>query len=701
MAEVRAVRTHLEPAEIAWPRWSAGTSPSASRRANRRQPIARMGYQPGLDGLRGFWLFVVMGYHAGFSWMHGGYVSLELFFVLSGYLITTLLLEERERSRHVQLGQFWLRRAKRLLPALAVMLVGVSIISMLIGEGTQLDQLRTDLPWATFYVGNWGQILGDVPYYADTTPLLRHLWSLAIEEQFYLLWPLAFVALTLRRVAYSRCARLLAALAIGVMATTFLIQVTGPGLLFGDVERTNFLYLSTLTRSSGLLLGVAAAFVWRPWRARRRAWSPQVGSTLDVFGALAIIGLACLAAVSSLTDGYVYQWALALISLLALVAVLVVVHPASRVVRRLFGWKPLVLVGQRSYGIYLWHWPIFIFMGATDGSVVKLVPALIVTFAVAEVSYRYIEEPVRRGGVEKWWRRVGPVRGRRLLLAPAAGLAVFVAVLVSVDADNPAVGGAATFELPTSTIAPTAAVAPVGAGSTVPAAPAVAGPVLPVGLTIVGDSLANALASNLPEGLESTFDVTNGGILGCSVYDSGSPLSAYPGFELSFDFCEGWREDWAQSMRESGDDLALVVVGGWDIFDHRMADGTVLTFASPEWQTHFTTRLQEGIAALKRAGATKIGLLEVACMRPQDVPAAGIPPLPERADDGRVAHVNAVLQQVAASDPGWVSFVEGPKQWCTDPVIASDLAMRWDGVHPHRPGAKLIYETIAPELLSL
>jgi len=183
-----------------------------------------MGYQWGLDGLRAVCLFAVMAYHAGFSWMHGGYVSPEVFFVLSGFLITTLLLEERERLAHVQLGQFWLRRARRLLPALAVMLVVASIISMVVGSGTQLHHLRTDLPWAVFHAGNWGQILGDVPYYADTAPMLRHLWSLGIEEQFYLLWPLAFVVLTRRGLAYSRCARLLAALAVGVMATTFLIQ---------------------------------------------------------------------------------------------------------------------------------------------------------------------------------------------------------------------------------------------------------------------------------------------------------------------------------------------------------------------------------------------------------------------------------------------------------------------------------------------
>ncbi len=152
---------------------------------------ARLGYQPGLDGLRALSVIAVILYHAGFPWIHGGWVGVEVFFVVSGFLITSLLLDERERSGGTDLRVFWLRRARRLLPALAVMLAAVAAVTLAIGSAGQRAGLRRDLPWAVGYLGNWGQIVGDVPYYAGDPPLLRHLWSLAIEEQFYLLWPLA------------------------------------------------------------------------------------------------------------------------------------------------------------------------------------------------------------------------------------------------------------------------------------------------------------------------------------------------------------------------------------------------------------------------------------------------------------------------------------------------------------------------------
>jgi peptidoglycan/LPS O-acetylase OafA/YrhL len=145
-----------------------------------------MGYQPTLDGLRALSVGVVLLYHAGFSWIHGGFFGVEVFFVVSGFLITSLLIEEAERDGRVALGAFWLRRARRLLPALCAVLLMVAIWAALAGSAEQVSQLRRDIPWSVFYLGNWGQILGDVPYFAGEPALLRHLWSLAVEEQWYL-----------------------------------------------------------------------------------------------------------------------------------------------------------------------------------------------------------------------------------------------------------------------------------------------------------------------------------------------------------------------------------------------------------------------------------------------------------------------------------------------------------------------------------
>ena len=340
-----------------------------------------MGYQPALDGLRALSVIAVIFYHAGFSWMHGGFFGVEVFFVVSGFLITSLLLDERDRSGHTNLAQFWLRRARRLLPALFTVLAAVAVWSIVDGTDEQQSQLRRDLPWATFYGGNWGQIVGGVPYYSGDPPLLRHVWSLAVEEHWYLFWPLAFIALRRTRLTRAGTAGILVALSVAVMVWTYVLHGNGPGNLsspitvFDDVDRINFMYLSTVTRASGIVLGAAAAFVWRPWRSPAAARS-RAGWLLDGFGLLAVAMLGCIAAVATLTDGYVYQWLLALVTFLSLVAVLVAVHPAATWFRAILSWTPLVEIGKRSYGIYLWHWPIFVFADAYGGSVSRVVAAL-------------------------------------------------------------------------------------------------------------------------------------------------------------------------------------------------------------------------------------------------------------------------------------------------------------------------------------
>ena len=399
------------------------------------------------------------------------------------------------------------------------MLAAVAAVTLAIGSAAQRAGLRRDLPWAVGYLGNWGQIVGGVPYYAGDPPLLRHLWSLAIEEQFYLLWPLALILLARSRLTHRSIARLLAGVAVTIAVVVFWLHAAGPGPLdvLGGVDRVNFLYLSTFSRAGGLLLGAAAAFVWRPWRARAAA-PVEVGRILDVAGGVAIGGLACIAAVGVLTEGYVYQWLLPLVSVLALVAVLVIVHPAARGMRTVMGWSPLVAIGVRSYGLYLWHWPIFVLVGATVGSAGRFAVASAITVIVTELSYRYVETPVRTGAFGRWWRTAGSERGRPLLAATGA-VVVLGACYVAVDPYDRAAGGdEATFEAPpTTTVAPSlAAPAPTAA------------PLGPRRVAIVGDSQAHSLAVNLPDGIESTFDVTDASLDGCSIYDGGRVHSAWP-----------------------------------------------------------------------------------------------------------------------------------------------------------------------------
>ena len=699
------------------------------RLADARPPsLPSMGYQPSLDGLRALSVGVVLLYHAGFSWMHGGFFGVEVFFVVSGFLITSLLLDESDRNGRVSFGQFWLRRARRLFPALYAVLLAVAVWAALAGSAEQQSQLRRDIPWSIFYVNNWGQILGNVPYFAGEPPLLRHLWSLAVEEQWYLIWPLVFVAVLRIRVPRHVIGSAIIVAAFVVFVYMFWMHARtptplgGPPAAFEGVDRTNFLYLSTITRAGGLLLGAGAAFLWRPWRWTRAGDAPA-GKALDPIGAAAVAMLGCAASVAVLTEGYVYQWLLPLVSVLSLVAVMVAVHPAAIGFRRIMSWAPLVEMGKRSYGLYLWSWPIFVIVGATDGSVSRFVWAMVFTVVIAEASYRYLETPVRTGVIGRWWSDRATVT-----YWPLAGGTALVGVLfvfyLSVGQFNRFEGGDdAVFDLgaavvPGSDGATGATGATVGGSSpassstgdptgdptgdsTLPpstAAPAVATSATSATLAIVGDSQANALAINLPDGIGAVFpEVTNGSVDGCSVHDSGSVQSSVR-FGNNFSICQGWQDDWADAA--AGSDVALVVVGAWDVFDID-DDGTIYGFDTPDGDALFVRNLTSGVDAMLAEGAN-VGLLEVACMRPQDVEGAGVRALPERGDDARVAHVNDLLRQTVASyrSPR-VEFVEGPDEWCGDEAIASDLGYRWDGVHVYKPGANLIYTTVAPELLRL
>jgi hypothetical protein len=265
----------------------------------------------------------------------------------------------------------------------------------------------------------------------------------------------------------------------------------------------------------------------------------------------------------------------------------------------------------------------------------------------------------------------------------AAGVLVVAACYVAVDPYDRAEGGDdAEFTAPVPTTA--AAAAPQ--------------PVLPRRVAIVGDSQAHSLAVNLPDGIESTFTVSDGSLDGCSVYDAGRIHSAHTGFRNSFEMCAGWPTTWAAAAEQA--EIVLVVLGAWDVFDLQTGDGRRLTFGTPAWDDHVRAGMQRGIDAVVAAGAN-VALLEVPCMRPIEAEGAGVPPLPERGDDGRVAHVNELFRSVAAANAGTVTFVEGPDAWCADEAVATDVAMRWDGVHVYKPGAKLVYDTIAPALVGL
>jgi peptidoglycan/LPS O-acetylase OafA/YrhL len=673
-----------------------------------------MGYQPALDGVRAMSVIAVILYHAGFTWMHGGFFGVEVFFVVSGFLITSLLIEERDRDHRVNLLQFWQRRWRRLLPALFTVLLAVGVWAVFWGTAEQHSQLRRDYPWGIFYLANWGQIFSKVAYFSGTPTLFRHLWSLAVEEQWYLLWPLVFMLIARRATGDKRLGRALAATSAAIMVVTAFVHLSS-----SEVGTTNFLYLSTFTRCTGLLLGAALAFLYRPWTVTRPTRG-EAARMLDRVAITSVVVLVFAFVVGRVASGSTYLILLPMVTLASTGLVATVVHPWASDARRVFGSRPMVEIGKRSYGLYLWSWPISRICNAYQGSYTRFALAMLVAVPVSEACYRFIETPVRKGALGRWlqardrgdWRLVTScasvsvlaLLGSTLVYYRSAPARVDLAVDsgASVEFDPGGVSTTTVFLEPTvpekgsSSTSTTSTIfrpgAAAGSASTVLPAD------LPRRMAIVGDSMAHALFVNLPSGIDRYFTVGDGSVEGCSVYDSGTAVSTRP-YKRSFVGCKGWNTKWASAASKVKAQLALVVLGAWDVFDVEQ-DGHTLTFGSQANDQRFTDGLQKGINSLSAAGS-KVALLEVACMRPKDVKGAGVPALQERRDDLRVAHLNELLQKVANANQATTTFVKGPPQYCNDPAIAENLAYRWDGVHAYKPGANLTMQAITTQLFAI
>ena len=404
-----------------------------------------------IDGLRAIAVVAVLFYHAEVPWLPGGFLGVEVFFVVSGYLITALLLGEIDRTGRVDLRSFWTRRARRLLPALGFYLLGALVLAVTIADDV-LDEL-IDGSWAAvLYVANWYAVFNDISYTdAFGRPsFLHHLWSLAVEEQFYLLWPL----LVIGGLRFLGRRRMIAAIGIGILASTALMWV-----LYEPLADPLRIYYGTDTRAAGLLVGAGLAFVWRPWEhptrrpeiEQRRRFVAFVLSAVGLVGVLrafVVYDLSPIEADPLFRGGFL----ITSLSTAALIAGLVLArNPLSSTLSGpVMGW-----LGSRSYGIYLWHWPIFMVTRPrvdTDlDGVVLLVLRFALTFVVAEVSWQLVEQPLRRG-----LRRDGRSRSEALqaLVLPAvlgslALLAVF-AVLVDVQRNDVAASASDTFALETA-----------------------------------------------------------------------------------------------------------------------------------------------------------------------------------------------------------------------------------------------------------
>jgi len=408
------------------------------------EPIQRnQRYIPGLDGLRAVAVLAVIAYHLGVGWAPGGLLGVAVFFTLSGYLITDLLLGQWSGGR-LRLGNFWIRRARRLLPALFVMLV-VVVAWITIADPSQLSSLRGAVISSAFYVNNWWLIDQHVSYFARFAPPspLGHLWSLGVEEQFYLVWPWLLL-LGLRFVKERpgplgiRPRLAVTTLALGALSATLMAVLYHPGF---DSTRV---YDGTDTRAFGLLFGAALAMVW-PSRGLTSQITAGARRILDGLGVAGLVVIAVLIWRTNDYSPFLYQGGMVLLSVATVLVIAALVHPASRLGPAL-GCAPLRWIGVRSYGIYLWMFPIIVLTTPTVTSGVDPLRAALqvaASIGVAALSWRYIEEPVRHGALGRLFARIrsGALRPRNLSrqvrIAVGVGLATLLIACVGLAGANP------------------------------------------------------------------------------------------------------------------------------------------------------------------------------------------------------------------------------------------------------------------------
>jgi peptidoglycan/LPS O-acetylase OafA/YrhL len=389
-------------------------------------------YIPAIDGLRAVAVIAVMLYHLGFKWIPGGFLGVDLFFVISGYVITRLLLDSIQRSGGLDLRAFYIARVRRLLPPLVFMIITTTVVVGLWAPDT-MRRFLGDTPFALFGGMNWWLVFRHTDYFEaiGRPPLLQHTWSLGVEAQFYLLWPLILL-LVLKYFGKNKIpgAALLIAAFSGIALLVVSLQVDA-----ASASQVSHVYFGTDTHSVGLFLGAALAVSWIPQNLQETV-SKKAQDFIDGIGVVGLLGIiACFLFVDE-TDPTLYKLAFPLAGIFGCAIITSIVHPASRFAPILSS-KPFVWIGERSYAIYLWHWVVFQVTRPNydlEGSEWALYALrILIVFALADISLRLVELPVRTGLIDYWFKGM-KYRTKRVQLRQKAGVILLVLSVATLTA---------------------------------------------------------------------------------------------------------------------------------------------------------------------------------------------------------------------------------------------------------------------------
>lgn len=672
---------------------------------------------PALDGVRAFAVLAVMAYHAGLSFLPGGFFGVDAFFVLSGFLITSLLLEERKASGGIGLRAFWARRARRLLPALMIVIVAVVLYARFVAAPGTYPDLRSDALSAMFYFANWHFIVAGQNYFVaagPTSPLL-HTWSLAIEEQFYIVWPLVVLLVTAWRPrgadragrvepkTFARRIRLLLAISlIGAAASAVEMAI-----LYNPADPSR-VYFGSDTHAQCLLVGTALASAVVLWRmpGRRTVVSVRMIRLLDV---VAVAGIAvCAWTWSSFQyqESRVFEGGFAIVAVaVAAVLTAVVLAPAG-IVAKALSLAPLRYLGKISYGMYLWHFPLDIALtesrvGVGGDELFGIRTAT--TIAIATVSYFLVEKPVRSG---TFFRDL-----RALVATPVSvgGTVIAIVLLTS----GPVVAAA-----PAHAVKPKSA--PTYGSHPKPKRAVRSYTDDPVRALIVGDSVALTLGVGLAYAQTPYhLQIYNEGIIGCGIAvgqyyimkgaetESGAPCSLDPSSRECYLFhrsgsvpCVSWESAWLTWLRELHPNVVVLLAGRWETVNRTSPSGTWTDILEPSYAAYIKSQLQLAVRIATSTGARMI--IETApCYDSGEQPDGS--PWPEDSA-ARLDDYNDLVREVGAEFPSTVTIQNLDAVVCPNGAFEPDLngvpVRDPDGVHFLTPTSAARSQDIGGEYLA-
>lgn len=609
--------------------------------ASEREDHQTHGHRlPALDGLRGLAVLAVMAFHTDSTWLAGGYLGVDVFFVLSGFLIADILYRQFSAHGRQGLSGFWLRRARRLAPALLVLIAVLSVQRILAPGPGEYD--RGPFLAALTYTTNWYEIVRGGTYFGQfgpSSPLL-HTWSLAIEEQFYIAFPLVLLgilAVTRRRRAV--------AVSVGILAVASMVTMLVLTLRGASELRV---YMGTDTRAQALLVGAALGIGVGRYGSTGRSTRRETAG----WAGLAVLGVTMMAASS---PAVLYRGGFAVQAIATAMVIMAALRVGS--LQRALSWRPLVWIGTVSYSVYLWHYPIFGWIQGHDAKTAPIgaqVWSIVVTLGIAYLSARFVERPFLRGRFVSW-----PVARQWLVYAGATALiAVTTLMPAGAFSETKPMQWPATQDLPRSAL-------------------------------IMGDSTAFGLDLFFPS--DRLPGITHGGTyeLGCGF--SALPYSFRGGVE-DVQRCQVWRERAADYVASEKPEVTVIQSHAWVAFD-RVVDGVAKPPGSPEFDEDFKATLRDAIAVGGDDGRIPVYVLKIGCLAPMyDAEIIG--------DPQRIRIINGLIDDVVQQSPA-AHAVDTSDVTCRNgkPVeMSNNPRYRDDGIHWTPKGAEVVWNKLALEM---